>query len=84
MRDELLKSVFEFIDKKSNEKIEIKSKNIVFESSKYSSTKKNIWHIIINGIKLKKTSEYVIGYSCIHCKSKNYVGTTSFLRKIRT
>lgn len=83
MRDEILKSVFEFIDKKTNEKIEIKSKELIFESSKYSSTKKNIWYIIINGIKLKKTSEYIIGYSCIHCKLNNYIGTTSFLRKIR-
>jgi hypothetical protein len=83
MRDNILKSVTEFIDKNTNNNIEIKNKELVFESSKYSSTKENIWHVIINDIKLKKTSEYTIGYNCIHCNSKNYISTTSFLRKIR-
>lgn len=83
MRDNILKSVNEFVDKNTNNKIEIKSKELVFESSKYSFTKENIWHVIINGIKLKKSSEYTIGYNCIHCNSKNYISTTSFLRKIR-
>lgn len=83
MRENILKSIYEFIDKKSNEKIEIQSKELIFESSKYSSTKENIWHVIINGIKLKKTSEYIIGYNCLYCNSNNYISTTSFLRKIR-
>jgi hypothetical protein len=40
------------------------------ESSKYSSTKDNIWHVFINDIKLKKTSEYIIVYKCLYCENK--------------
>lgn len=83
MRDQILNSIIELKNKETNDKIEIKSKELVFESSKYSSTGENIWHVIINGIKLKKTSEYSISYKCKHCETINIIGTTQFLRKVR-
>jgi hypothetical protein len=49
----------------------------------YSSTKENIWHVFINGNKIKKSSEYVFTYNCLNCKKPNSCASTQFLRKIR-
>jgi len=83
MRQQILDSVIELKEKQNNIVIDIKNRELKFESSKYSSTKDNIWHVFINDIKLKKTSEYLISYKCLQCDKTNIVGTTQFLRKIR-
>ena len=83
IRDKILESVIELKNKKNNSTIPITKKELNFECSKYSSTKDNIWHVFINDIKLKNTSEYIIVYKCLHCESINSVSTTQFLRKIR-
>jgi hypothetical protein len=83
MRDQILNSITQFKNKNTNEIIPIIKKEIKFESSKYSSTKENIWHVFINDIKLKKTSEYIISYKCLTCDQINTIATTQFLRKIR-
>ena len=83
MRDKILSSICLFKNKNTNENISIIKKEIKFESSKYSSTKENIWHVFINDIKLKKSSEYLIGYKCLTCNQENIVNTTQYLRKIR-
>jgi len=83
MREKILDSVIEIKDKKTNNVIPIISKELKFESSKYSSTKDNIWHVFFNDIKVKKTSEYLISYKCLSCEKINTVATTQFLRKIR-
>jgi hypothetical protein len=83
MRDQILDSIIEVREKKTNVPIDIIKKELKFESSKYSSTKENIWHLFINDIKIKKTSEYLISYKCLSCNQINIVGTTQFLRKIR-
>ena len=51
MKQEILDSIIEFKDKKSNIIIPIINKELKFESSKYSSTKESIWHIFINDIR---------------------------------
>jgi len=83
MRDQILDSIIEVKEKKINVIVPILNKELKFESSKYSSTKENIWHLFINDIKIKKTSEYLISYKCLYCNQINIVGTTQFLRKIR-
>jgi hypothetical protein len=83
IRDQILDTIIEFKNKKDNSIIPISKKEITFENSKYSSTKDNIWHVFINDIKLKKTSEYIIVYKCLYCESINSVSPTQFLRKIR-
>ena len=83
IRDQILNTVIQFKNKKDNSIIPIIKKEISFECSKYSSTKDNIWHVFINDIKLKKTSEYIIVYKCLYCESINPVSPTQFLRKIR-
>jgi hypothetical protein len=83
MRENILNSITIFKNKQTNDIIPITEKTLLFESSKYSSTKQNIWHVIINNIKLKKTSEYLIGYKCLTCQQENLVSTTQFLRRIR-
>jgi hypothetical protein len=83
MREDILNSIIQLIKKDNNACIDIQTKQLLFESSKYSSTKDNIWHIYINDIKLKKTSDYIIKYKCIQCKTINTVATTQFIRKIR-
>ena len=83
MREEILNSIVGLMKKSSNEPIEIVNKKLVFEASKYSSTNEAIWHVFINDIKLKKTSDFLISYECLTCKKTNTVSTTQFLRKIR-
>jgi len=83
MRENILNTITELKNKLTNELIPINKKELLFESSKYSSTKKNIWHVFINDIKIKKTSEYLISYKCLVCEKESTVGTTQFLRKIR-
>lgn len=83
MREQILNSITQFKNKKTNEIIPIIKKELTFESSKYSSTKENIWYVSINDIKLKKTSEYIISYKCLTCNQISSIATTQFLRKIR-
>ena len=83
MRQQILNSIITLKNKKTNEIIPILKKELIFESSKYSSTKENIWNVFINDIKLKKTSLYLISYKCLSCGEINSISTTQFLRKIR-
>ncbi len=83
MREKILESITQFKIKESKDLIPITKKELKFESSKYSSTKENIWHVFINDIKLKKTSEYLIGYKCLNCDQESIVSSTQFLRRIR-
>jgi len=78
MRDDILKSIIEFKNKKDNSIIPIIKKELKFETSK-----ENIWYVFINDIKLKKTSEYIITYRCLRCSNINSVNSTQILRKIR-
>jgi hypothetical protein len=90
-RNEILNSLKEVIEKKTQTIIPIQNKYLSFETSKYSSTKNNIWHVYltliisneIQTIRIKKTSEYMFTYECLHCKSLNTCCSTQFLRKIR-
>jgi len=83
LRDKILDSLIELKNKKDNSIIPIVTKTLKFETSKYSSTKENIWHVIINGNKIKKSSEYFYTYECLNCQELNTCGSTQFLRKIR-
>jgi hypothetical protein len=82
-RNTILDSVKELKDKKSGMIIPIQTRYLQYETSKYSSTKTNIWHVFFNDIKLKKTSEYVITYECSSCNQLNRCASTQYLRKIR-
>lgn len=82
-RQEILDSVFCFKNKSTNEDIKIEKKELMFQRNKYSSTLENIWHVKINDVILKKTSNFIIGYNCLSCNKPNIVSTTQFLRKIR-
>jgi hypothetical protein len=79
MREKILNSITEFKNKNDNSIIPIKSK----ELKAVKSTKENIWHLFINDIKIKKTSDYLICYKCLKCDQLNCVNTSQILRKIR-
>jgi hypothetical protein len=83
IRDQILESITRFTSKENKIDIPIIKKELKFEASKYSSTKDQIYHIIINDIKLKKNSDYLVSYKCLLCGLENTVSTTQFLRKIR-
>ena len=83
IRNTILDSVKELKDKKTGNIIPIQKRHLHFETSKYSSTKTNIWHVFFNDIKLKKTSEYIITYECPSCNQLNSCASTQYLRKIR-
>jgi hypothetical protein len=83
IRNRILYSLKELRNKNDNSIIPIVKKELKFESSKYSSTKENIWHVFINDNKIKKTSEYLFSYECLSCNKLNTCASTQFLRKIR-
>ena len=83
IRNKILSSLIELKNKNNNSIIPIITKELKFESGKYSSIKQNIWHVIINDIKVKKTSEYIFTYRCGSCEKINNCASTQFLRKIR-
>jgi hypothetical protein len=83
IRNEILNSLTELKNKNNNSIIPITKRELKFESSKYSSTKENIWHVFINDNKIKKSSEYLFSYECLSCFKLNTCASTQFLRKIR-
>lgn len=85
MRENIVNSITEIKLKEddSNIIIPIISRELKFETSKYSSKKEDIWHVTINDIKLKKTSKYLISYNCPTCNKISTISTTCFLRKVR-
>ena len=83
IRNKILDSLTELRNKSDNTIIPIVTKTLKFESSMYSSTKENIWHVFINDKKIKKSSEYVFTYMCLTCEKPNSCASTQFLRKIR-
>lgn len=83
IRNKILNSLKELKNKKDNSIIPIVTKELKFETSKYSSTKENIWHVLINDNKIKKSSEYLFTYECLSCNNLNTCASTQFLRKIR-
>ena len=83
IRNKILNSLTELRNKNDNNIIPINTKELKFETSMYSSTKENIWHVFINGNKIKKTSEYIFSYNCLSCGKLNTCASTQFLRKIR-
>jgi hypothetical protein len=66
----------------NHNEIEIKNIKLEFSINKYSSTKKNIWHIILNNKILSKKDKYLFKYKCITCNAINIITVISFLRKI--
>jgi len=83
IRNKILGSLKELKNKNDNSIIPISKKELKFETSKYSSTKENIWHVFINDNKIRKTCEYVFSYECLSCGKLNVCASTQFLRKIR-
>jgi len=83
IRNKILGSLKELKNKNDNSIIPISKKELKFETSKYSSTKENIWHVFINDNKIRKKSEYVFSYECLSCGKLNVCASTQFLRKIR-
>jgi len=83
IKENIMNSIIKIQNKSTKEDIPINTKELIFERSKYSSTTENIWHLIINGNKIKKSSEILFTYTCNICQAENVIGTTHMLRKIR-
>jgi|SaaInlStandDraft_5_1057022.scaffolds.fasta_scaffold03214_7 hypothetical protein len=83
MREQILESILKIKDKKTNKEINIISRELKFEVSKYSSKKEPIWHLFLNNEKIKKSCNYLFYYQCYNCNLENCVGATQILRKIR-
>jgi hypothetical protein len=71
----IIDSVIQLINKENKIDIPIIKKELKFENS--------IYHLYINDIKIKKTSEHLIKYRCLACDLDNLVSTTQFLNKIK-
>jgi hypothetical protein len=65
-------------------KVDVKTVTIEFSTSKFSSKKESIWHIILNGKKLSRKDSYTFKYKCVTCSSIESTGTTQFMRKINS
>lgn len=62
--------------------IEIKNIKLEFSANKYSSTKENVWHLVLNDKVLSRKDKYTFKYACVTCDTYHMVGTIQFLRKI--
>jgi len=82
-RETIMNSIVKIQYKKSKEEIPIVKKELIFETSKYSSNKESLWHLVINDIIVRKSSDYLITYMCNVCHANSVIGTTHMLRKIR-
>jgi hypothetical protein len=83
VRKNILDSITEIKNKDDNATINIETKALAFETSKFSSVKNNIWHVYINGIKIIKKTNFIFYYKCLNCQNINSCGSTQILRKIR-
>jgi len=82
--DERLKIIDNIINITDENKNIIDFKDLILEYScnKYSAKKNNIYHIILNGRHLSKSTKYYFKYKCVTCNSIHIISTVQFLRKI--
>ena len=83
LREKILDYIVKIQKKETKENVPIVTKKLLYEISKYSSKKECIYHLEINNMKLRKSSEYLVTYICSVCEVETSVGTTQILRKIR-
>jgi hypothetical protein len=79
-RQQIINNIIEITEE--NKKIDIENILLEFSKHKYSSTKNETWHIVLNGINISRRNKYVFKYKCITCNLENSVKTIQFLRKI--
>lgn len=75
LREKILDYIVKIQNKETKENVPIITKKLLY--------KDGIYHLEINNIKIRKTSEYLVNYICSGCEVETSVGTTQFLRKIR-
>ena len=75
LREKILDSIIKIQNKETKENVPIITKTLLYENG--------IYHLEINNIKIRKTSEYLVNYICSVCAVETSVGTTQILRKIR-
>ena len=80
LREKIVDYIVKIQNKETKEYMPITTKRLLYETSKYSSC---IYHLEINNIKLRKSSEFLVTYICSVCHVETSVGTTQILRKIR-
>lgn len=77
LRENIVECIVKIQNKETKENVPIITKKLLHE------TGTGIYHLEINNIKLRKSSEFLITYICSICKVETSVGTTQILRKIR-
>jgi hypothetical protein len=77
LREKILEYIVKIQNKETKENVPIIMKKLLHE------TGSGIYHLEINNIKLRKSSEFLITYICSICEVETSVGTTQMLRKIR-
>ena len=80
LREKIVDYIVKIQNKETKENMPITTKRLLYETSKYSSC---IYHLEINNIKIRKSSEFLVTYICSVCDVETSVGTTQILRKIR-
>jgi hypothetical protein len=55
---------------------------LIYESNKYSNTKKNIYKISINNAIISRNNNYNVEYKCINCDNISIITLNLFIRKI--
>lgn len=82
MKQAILESIIELCDNSDNI-IPIINKELIFEHSKYSSTKESIWQLYINNQRISKLSKHNIKYLCPTCMQPTIITAGCFLRKLK-
>ena len=77
LREKILDYIVKIQNKETKENVPIITKKLLHDTSS------GIYHLEINNIKLRKSSESLVTYICSICEVETSVGTTQILRKIR-
>lgn len=56
--------------------------NLIYESHKYSNTKKNIYKLSINNVIISRNNNYNVEYKCSNCNNISIITLNLFIRKI--
>lgn len=78
----VISSIINIINEKE-ENINYKTITYKIYSSKYSSDKKDIWHIFIDDKELTRKTNYFFTYKCKICLSESKISSIQFLRRFK-
>lgn len=80
IRNRIINSIIDI--QLDNISINIDNIKVEYYTNKYSSIKKDIYHIILNDNELSRHVKYIFKYKCVSCNNIHTIGIIQFIRKL--